>query len=288
MASLDQEIDALYAGPAGDFTAERNALAKRAGSRAAEIKGLPRPTAAAWAVNQLYWHERGVFDALARASQSMRQLQAKRLGGEKVDTTAAEAAHRRALDKAVSVAVGFLQRSGDAVTAPTVTAVTRTLEAVPSPDVQGRLVKPIEPVGFGLLASVLRQAETPSGRRAEVIAMPRPASPEKGKARQETGQAARDRQVRERRAREREQLQQALADADTREREASAALERATSSVDRLTERLEELQVEVRDLQQRLAAKKREAQAARRAADKAGAERKAVAGKFTKLERGRP
>jgi hypothetical protein len=283
MPSLDQEIDALYAGPAATFTADRNALAKRAGNRAAEVKGLAKPTAAAWAVNQLYWHERGVFDALARASQSMRQLQARRLGGEKVDTTAAEAAHRRALDKAVAAATAFLAKAGDAVTAATAMAVARTLEAVPSPDVQGRLVKPIEPVGFGLLASVLGQAGTPSGPPARVIAMPRASSKEKATARKNDKFDPAASRAEQRRQHERERLQRALADADARHREAQAALERATSAVGRLAERIAGLQAEVRELRQRLTAKQREARAARQAADKAAAERATLAGKLGRL-----
>ena len=63
MPSLDDEIDALYRLPLAEFVAARNALARRAGDRAAAVKGLARPATAAWAVNQLYWRRRGVFDA---------------------------------------------------------------------------------------------------------------------------------------------------------------------------------------------------------------------------------
>src|SRR5688500_5633651 len=64
MPSVDSEIDRLYQVPLAEFTAERNALAKRAGGQSAEIRALQKPTVPAWAVNQLYWKERRVYDEL--------------------------------------------------------------------------------------------------------------------------------------------------------------------------------------------------------------------------------
>ncbi len=47
---MDDQIVQLYQLPLDQFTTARNALAKGAGPRSAEIKGLEKPNAAAWAV----------------------------------------------------------------------------------------------------------------------------------------------------------------------------------------------------------------------------------------------
>jgi hypothetical protein len=49
-------IDELYQLPLDEFTAARNALAKSTGD--ASIKKLEKPSLSAWAVNQLFWHQR--------------------------------------------------------------------------------------------------------------------------------------------------------------------------------------------------------------------------------------
>ncbi|MEP6594233.1 MAG: hypothetical protein ABJC51_11100, partial [Acidobacteriota bacterium] len=58
---LDAEIDRLYQLPPEEFTAARNALAKSAGTEAAAIRQLAKPPLAAWAVNQVYWQQRDLY-----------------------------------------------------------------------------------------------------------------------------------------------------------------------------------------------------------------------------------
>ena len=70
--SGDDEIAALYQLPLGEFTAARNALAKKLGPAAGDVRTLEKPNVAAWAVNQLYWQRRPAYDALIRAAQAMR------------------------------------------------------------------------------------------------------------------------------------------------------------------------------------------------------------------------
>ena len=60
--ATDDQIDRLYQIGLEAFIAERNALAKT--SRHAALKSLPKPSVPAWAVNQIYWHERAIFDRL--------------------------------------------------------------------------------------------------------------------------------------------------------------------------------------------------------------------------------
>ena len=70
--ALDSEIDRLYQLPLDEFTSARNALAKTAGPDAARIRALVKPPIAAWAVNQLYWKKRNVWDDLIAASENAR------------------------------------------------------------------------------------------------------------------------------------------------------------------------------------------------------------------------
>ena len=62
--TFDAEIDRLYQLPLDEFTAARNALAKKAGADGASIRSLTKPPVAAWAVNQVYWRDRSTYDAL--------------------------------------------------------------------------------------------------------------------------------------------------------------------------------------------------------------------------------
>jgi hypothetical protein len=160
---IDKAIDRLYQQAPGAFTAARNELAARAGARRAEIKALQKPSAAAWAVNQVYWHRRPVFDELASASTKRRRAHVQRLDGQASDLAAADARHRRALEAALTAALGFLKDAGDAATPATQSAVSQTLEAVPSPEVEGRLTRPVEPAGFSALAALVASAPAGAG-----------------------------------------------------------------------------------------------------------------------------
>ena len=77
MADSQQSLEALYAAPLASFITERNRLAAEMraagkGDAAKELARCRRPTASAWAVNQLYWHERDAFDVLLAAAARLR------------------------------------------------------------------------------------------------------------------------------------------------------------------------------------------------------------------------
>ncbi len=77
---MEDEIDALFKLPLGEFTPARNVLAaqfKKAGQQAQAdaAKALPKPSVAAWTVNQLYWRHRGPYDRLIEAGDRFRQVQ---------------------------------------------------------------------------------------------------------------------------------------------------------------------------------------------------------------------
>src|SRR5689334_3290070 len=88
--SIATEVDALFKLPLPEFTAARNALAsklKKAGHQAEAdaVKALPKPSVAAWAVNQLYWRHRKEFDHLIDTGERFRKAQATHLAGKSAD-----------------------------------------------------------------------------------------------------------------------------------------------------------------------------------------------------------
>lgn len=234
-ADIENEIDHLYQQPPGEFTAARNALVSRAGARAAEIKKLQKPNTAAWAINQLYWKQRRVYEKLLTAAERLRAAHGKRLTGEKADVTTAEAAHRAALDAALGAARSFLQQAGDPVTPATVTALSETLDALPGTEPPGRLTRPLKPRGFEALAGLLVGGLPKAGRSAEIRAFPaRPAARETDKEteaarrKREAAEQAREEQAR---AREKARLDGDLREARSAERDAQTALTRATKAL---------------------------------------------------------
>ncbi len=79
--SASTDIDALFKLPLGEFTSARNALVaqlKKAGrhAEAGEVNALGKPSVSAWAVNQLYWRHRGLFNQLIVAGDRLRRAQA--------------------------------------------------------------------------------------------------------------------------------------------------------------------------------------------------------------------
>jgi hypothetical protein len=152
---LDDEIDRLYQVPLSEFTAARNELAKRAGTDAAEIRKLAKPNVAAWAVNQLYWHRRSVYDRLVDAARALRSAHGKVLAGRASDVSAAESAHRDAARAAIDEIRTILTDGGDSATSATLQAVQETLQALPADGSPGRLTRPLRPAGFEALAGLI-------------------------------------------------------------------------------------------------------------------------------------
>jgi hypothetical protein len=99
--ALEREIDQLYQLPPGEFTAARNALAKRAGNGAASVRALAKPSIAAWAINQLYWQRRDTWDALIAAAEEARRAHKSVLSGRAADIRAAGKVHEDAIESAL-------------------------------------------------------------------------------------------------------------------------------------------------------------------------------------------
>jgi hypothetical protein len=254
MPVSDDEIDRLYQLPLSEFTAARDELAKRAGARSKEIKSLQKPNAAAWAVNQLYWRRRKVFDRLIKASERLRAAHAHRVAGKRADVAMAEDVHRAALSAAVADARELLTGSGDGASPATMTAVGETLQTLPSTTTPGRLTRPLKPLGFGALAALLEPGNKAAKRLAEVVpfeSRKRPAPPVSAAERVKREAHARRRDIADvqrqlKRARETErkagtalsQAQAALHRALGERAKAEAALEKAAARVQQLREQV--------------------------------------------------
>jgi hypothetical protein len=249
MASLDDEIDHLYQRPLAEFTAARNELAKRAGARGADIRKLEKPNTAAWAVNQLFWRHRKTFDALAAASDDVRRANARGLAGKAVDLAGLGDRHRQALDKALAVVSTLLKDVGDSASPSTLSAVSRTLDAVPSDAVRGRLSRPLEAVGISLLAGLTGATGLTGPKRApaDVVSIARDArrSPPDEAASAKVHAAERTRRAEQARKKERTEVARDLKAAEVREAAARASLEKSRHAVTRADARIERLDAEL-------------------------------------------
>ena len=208
MPTLESRIDDLYRLPLDAFVAARTTLAKELkGADQARVKKLKKPTGVPWAVNQVYWHARPVFEALLREGDRLRQAQIATLEGRSADVRRVSQSHRTAIAAAVSKAVALADAAG--VHPPrdglTQTFEALSLEADPS-EPPGRLTRPLQPRGFEMLAGVKVSASLsaswgpPSGGPDPATARPHKKPPrpdrreEEAKQRQaaEIAQAERD------------------------------------------------------------------------------------------------
>lgn len=156
MTPLESRIEELYRGPLDAFVAARTALAKTlAREDAKAVKSLQKPAAVAWAVNQVYWHARPVYDRLIKSGSALRAAQVAALGGRSADVRGAGDTHRKAIADALKEAA---RRASAAGINPSQDALTQTFEALSLATKQGepagRLTKPLQPAGFEALAGV--------------------------------------------------------------------------------------------------------------------------------------
>jgi hypothetical protein len=172
--ALDAEIDRLYQLPLEAFTPERNALAKRAGADGARIKALVKPPIAAWAVNQLFWKQGNVWNALIAASENARKAHRAVLAGKSGDVRAAGKVHDEAVEAAVKATLAVLEEAGHPATDATRHTIATTLRALPAEEAPGRLTRALQPAGFEMLSGFT--VATGSGRGAPKPAPSRPAA----------------------------------------------------------------------------------------------------------------
>ncbi len=223
MSDLDDEIDRLYQGPLEGFTDRRNALAKA--FKRPDVKALAKPSVPAWAVNQLFWHQRPVLDRVVTASMALLAEHRQTLAGKPSDVRTAEGSHRDALRAALAAARDLLAAAHQPATPATLEAVRQTLQALPSPEANGRLVRPLAPQGLEALTGLVLAARPGPTTLTRV---PPPAARVGGEA-----PGARERAEAEKAARERAKRRAAADAAVTAARKALAAADAAVEQAER-------------------------------------------------------
>jgi hypothetical protein len=236
--------DDLYGLPLERFVPERAALAKelRAAGRRDEAAGvakLRKPSAAAWAVNQLVRTQRDATRELFAAGDAVRAAQADVLAGRGDARALHEAAARErdAVGGLVETARGLLGGDGHELSATTLVRIADTLHAAALDDAlrdevrEGRLERELRHVGLGL-------GEAPAAgmaarrRGAGTGAAPPPAPGGGGASGARAGTRERADQLRAARERATADAAQAAARTAAR-REARAAVARAAKAEER-------------------------------------------------------
>ena len=270
--TLGDELDQLYQLPLDAFTASRNALAKQAGPRAEEIKGLEKPNAAAWAVNQLFWRERPIYDELIEASQHLRAAYREQLAGKSPDVRGAEASHGAAVKRATQTARAIVEADGSKASDAVLQAVRETLDILPSIDPPGRLTRPLKRTGFEALegftiAAKPRPVPTRLEPKTPGTTKPKPTDSEK-----RANEAA---------ERERDMTRERLRFAEAAAREAEATLDRVRRGVERAERTRERIERELAEATKTEKGLLKEQQAAQAAHDMACADRERLAKKLS-------
>ena len=195
VADVEAGIDRLYQVPLAEFVDARAALAKSVAATGAKadaqrIRKLPKPTLVPWAVNQLFWRSRALYDRVIEAGSRLRSAQVAALEGRSADLKAAGEAQRSAITAAVAAAETLARRSGAVVPRDT---LSRTFEALSLAErsEKGRLTKPLQPAGFEALAGIAVKAPT---AQMAARAAARTASEKEQAAAQKREEAARKKQ----------------------------------------------------------------------------------------------
>lgn len=224
--ALVQETQKLYGLPPSEFTAARNARAKELRKDdpelAAAVAGLPKPTVAAAALNELVREDPSEVRALVQSGKRLRQAQEAAVAGKKgADLNAAIQEHRAALDR---VQRDLRRRK---LSGPTLEKAMKTLRATSvDPDLQpllerGILHEDLTAAGFGLDPGLVPARPKQPAPAAKPAAKPKPQPDPKLRAKLKTAEAE-------------------LADAERRAEHVRRDLERAKEAVERARQAVDE------------------------------------------------
>lgn len=286
-------IDELYQLPLSEFTAGRNTLATRLrksgkASDADEVRSLVKPSIPAWAVNQVYWKHRPVFDRLLTAGDRLRKEQSSTLAGKSGDVRGALDAVREALSELSRLAATELETAGHNASPGAMRAIAATLEALSAygtadhaPRV-GRLVDEVDPPGFETLAALVPNAVGSGGSTmpSRVLPFQQQAAAPKRKA----GEDNEERREEERRAKL-AAARAAVADADKNLREARSVAHDAQSALKKAAANAKDTEQAMIEAEQVLDTRAKEAHAARQLARRLAAEAEAAAQAVEDAER---
>ena len=289
----DIDIDSLFQLPLGEFTAARNALAarlKKAGKsdEAERVKGIQKPPASAWAVNQLYWRHPKDIEALLATGERFRKAQAAQLAGKNADLRDLLNERRDALSKLMTHASAILREAGHAVSPDATRRVATTLESLAAwgrtegAPRAGHLTDDLDPPGFEAIAALVPRPGGGKGR-SEPSRLLQFKQQERARAKQR--KTAEDEEAKRARAREAVQTaERALRDAQQEAERAEAALKKAAARAKAAEKDKEEVEKRYEKLVEEAQAASKEA---RRVAEDAEEAAQAVTDAERELERAR-
>jgi hypothetical protein len=224
-------LDELYHGSLEEFTAGRNRLAKelRNDGRAETadwVKGLRKPTRAAWLVNQLSTRKADQVSELLELGKELRAAQEEMLAGSPDRAKLRDAAQReqRTVDSLTRAAESIGREHGAG--AQVLTRVGETLQAAAG---DPEVAKAIE------LGRLTREQRAASVGLIGTAAPPSPARRGGGRDRE-----AADRRARQQQAKRRQAAERKLASAEKK-------LERERGTLERAREKLEEVERRVHE-----------------------------------------
>jgi hypothetical protein len=222
LATLEREIDRLYALPLDEFTARRNELAKRLkkdgdAEAAEQVTSLVKPSVPAWTINQLARRQKKEVQALLSAGTKLRKAQERALSGGGSDALlAAQTEERESVRDLTQRAAAILEESGRPPTRAVLERIRATLGAAILTDPEratlkaGRLTTEVQVSGFEALTGI------------------RPAPP-KDAPRDELADRRRQKAERERKRKQLEKRARELADKAATAEEAAEEAEEAAA-----------------------------------------------------------
>jgi hypothetical protein len=163
-SDIAAEIDALFQRSLAEFTGARNALAKHLKSEgrtldAERVKALVKPSAPAWAVNQLYWQDPKAVERLLTLGERVRKAQTGQL--RNADLRALLEEKKQMTTALLTRASAILEEAGHAPSPDSMRRVSATLESLAAwGDTEGvpragRLTADLDPPGFDTLAVLM-------------------------------------------------------------------------------------------------------------------------------------
>jgi hypothetical protein len=170
------DVDELFALPLDEFTAARNAVAKRLkqdgdADAAEQVRALPKPSVAAWTVNQLARVEPAAVRSLLNVAARVRSAQERSLQGERTadELRAAQAEEREVIRSLTRSAESVLREAGRPASGTTLERVASLLRAaaVDEPGRSalraGRLTGDVEASGFDAFSGMTVPAKRGRG-----------------------------------------------------------------------------------------------------------------------------
>jgi hypothetical protein len=243
--------ESLYGLPLDSFTRERDRRVKQLRSEgkrdaADALASLRKPTAAAWAINQLARKHARLVDLLLDASH--RLVDAQRTGKTGDELSRVNRRQREAIDKLVHAARELL---ADRASEQTIRHVTETLRAASLTEegrellARGEVTQPISTTGWDIFAATASAPTAPTRKKTTGRKPANDRSAKIAASREQLHQAraAHAQAVTNARTAEnaRQHAQEALADADRRHREAQAKLRIASTQLAQANNKLDRL-----------------------------------------------